>query len=119
VAAPAAGLLGEYRVTLAESDFPATAPQRETSAGIWALVFHAGNHFVVTHNGRQVVEGPYQTKGNQLLFATGESGPYACNAPVTYTWQLSSGQLTLAPVGQDPCSGRVLAIASRPFTRQP
>lgn len=120
-AAPAPGLLGTFTVTLSERDFPATAPQetRRTSVGTWALAFHEGNHFVVTHNGRQVVEGPYRVRANEVMFATGESGPYACNTPATYAWQLSNGQLTFTPVGQDTCQGRVLAITSRPFTRQP
>ena len=120
-AAPAAGILGDYTTTLSETDFPATAPQqtRSGSVGTWGLAFHQGNHFVVTHNGKQVVEGPYRVSGNQIMFATGESGPYACNTPATYTWQISNGQLTFTPVGQDACVGRVLAITSRPFTRQP
>ena len=53
------------------------------------------------------------------MFATGESGPYACNTPATYASQLSNGQLTFTQVGQDTCQGRVLAITSRPLTRQP
>lgn len=120
-AAPAAGILGDYTATLSETDFPATAPQqaRNASVGSWKLAFHEGNHFVVTHNGKQVVEGPYRVSGNQIMFATGESGPYACNNPATYTWQISNGQLTFTPVGQDACAGRGLAITSRPFTRQP
>lgn len=120
-AAAAAGILGDYTVTLSENDFPATAPQqrRSASVGTWGLAFHDGNHFVATHNGRQVVEGPYRVSGNQIMFTTGESGPYACNTPATYTWQVSNGQLTFTPVGQDACMGRVLAITSRPFTRQP
>jgi hypothetical protein len=120
-AAPAAGILGDYTATLSESDLSATAPQeaRRGAVGTWGLAFHQGNHFVVTHNGRQVVEGPYEVRGNQIVFATGESGPYACNAPATYTWRVSNGQLTFTPVGQDTCQGRVLAITSRPFTRTP
>ena len=119
--APAAGILGDYTVTLAETDFPATASEQERSStvGTWGLAFHGGNHFVVTHNERQVVEGPYRVNGDQIMFATGESGPYACNIPATYTWQMSNGQLSLTPVGQDTCTGRVLAITSRPFTRRP
>lgn len=92
---------------------------RSGSVGAWGLAFHGGDHFVVTHNGKQVVEGPYRVSGNQIMFATGESGPYACNTPATYTWQISNGQLTFTPVGQDACVGRVLAITSRPFTRRP
>lgn len=120
-AAPAAGILGDYTTTLSETDFPGTAPQqtRSGSVGTWGLAFHQGNHFVVTHNGKQVVEGPYRVSGNQIMFATGESGPYACNTPASYTWQISNGRLTFTPVGQDACVGRVLAITSRPFTRQP
>ena len=121
VAAPAAGILGDYMVTLSETDLPATVPQqtRSGSAGTWGLAFHQGNHFVVTHNGKQVVEGPYRVSGNQITFSTGESGPSACNTPATYTWQISNDQLTFTPVGQDACQGRVLAITSRPFTRRP
>jgi hypothetical protein len=120
-AAPASGLLGTYTVTLSERDFPATAPQalRKESVGTWALAFQPDNRLVVTHNGRRVVEGPYQVRGNEVTFATGETGAYACNTPATYTWQLGNGQLTFNPVGQDTCQGRVLAITSRPFTRQP
>lgn len=120
-AAPAAGILGDYTVTLSEADLPATAPvrMRTGSVGTWGLAFHEGNHFVATHNGRQVLEGPYRVSGNQIMFATGETGPYACNTPATYAWQISDGQLTFTAVGQDACMGRVLAITSRPFTRRP
>lgn len=119
--AAAAGLLGDYTVTLSESDFPPTTPAqtRNASVGTWAIAFHPGNHFVVMHNGRQVLEGPYQVSGNQVMFSTGESGPYACNTPVTYTWRVSGDQLTFTPVGQDACQGRALAITTRPLTRQP
>ncbi len=120
-AQPADGILGDYTLTLAASDFPASTPQemRSRGAGTWGFAFHTGNHFVVSHNGQQVAQGPYQVSGNQVTFGTGESGPYACNVPAAYSWRLSNGQLTFTLVGTDACDGRVLALTTRPFTRTP
>lgn len=115
------GLLGDYTATLSASDFPASAPaeMRSQASGVWRLAFHPGNHFVVSHNGSEVVQGHYRLDGNRIMFSTGETGPYACNTPATYTWNVSNGQLTLSLVGSDECQGRIMAITSRPFTRVP
>jgi hypothetical protein len=121
MAAPAGGIMGSYTVTLAASDLPAGMPPQAQSraVGTWGLAFHEGNHFVVTHEGRQVIEGPYRAVGDRLMFATGESGPYACNTPATYTWRTNNRQTTFTPVGADPCPGRALALTTRPYTRAP
>ena len=120
-AASPAGLMGTWTATLADTDLPAAVPQesRAELTGAWVVAFHEGNHFVATHGGTQVVQGSYQISGNQLTFATGETGPAACNQPATYNWQVNNGQLTFTTVGQDPCGGRAVVLTSRPFTRQP
>lgn len=121
VAAPAGGIMGNYTVTIAASDLPPGMPQQAQSraVGTWGLAFHEGNHFVVTHEGRQVLEGPYRATGDRIMFDTGESGQYACNTPVTYTWRTANGQTTFTPVGTDACQGRLLAMTTRPYTRAP
>jgi hypothetical protein len=122
MAAQSAGIVGDYSATIAAGDFPASAPQdmRTALAGMWVIAFHDGNHFVVTQNGQQVLEGRYQVSGNQLMFgAEGETGPYACNTPATYNWARSGHQLTFTAAGADECSGRPVVLTSRPFTRAP
>lgn len=120
MAAPAAWRTGNYTATLAASDFPASASAeaRTQVAGAWEIQFHEGNHFVALQNGRQVVQGPYQVSGNRIMFSSGETGPFACNTPATYTWQTNNGRTTFTRV-IDECGGRVLALTSRPFTRAP
>lgn len=121
MAAPAAWRTGNYTATLAAADLPANAPpeMRTQITGAWELQFHDGNHFVVMQNGKQVVQGPYQISGNRITFSTGETGPYACNMPATYTWQTTNGQTTFTPVGNDPCRGRAVALTTRPFAFAP
>jgi len=116
---PAVGLVGDYTVTLAETDFAATVPdaERRGTAAAWDIAFHQGNHLVVTHNGKEVLQGTYQVNGNQITFGE-DTGPYACRAPGTYTWQMNNGLVTFTRV-QDACQGRVLALTSRPLTRRP
>ena len=118
MAAPA--ILGDYTVVFTEADMPASVPadMRAGSVGTWGLGFHAGNHFVVTQNGTQVVQGAYTLAGDRISFTTDE-GQYACNAPATYTWAVSNGQLTFTPVGTDPCEGRRMALTTRAYTRRP
>lgn len=116
---PAVGLLGDYAVTLAETDFAATVPDadRKGTAGAWELAFHQGNHLVVTHNGKEVLQGTYQVNGNQITFGE-DTGPYACRTPGTYTWQMNNGQVTFTRL-LDACKARVLALTSRPLSRRP
>ena len=118
---PRGGIMGNYSATLAAGDFPATAPaeMRSQLAGPWMLAFHEGNHFVVSQNGSEVVQGHYEVNGDQISFGMGETGPYACNTPATYTWRVSGNQLTFALVGTDACDGRMMVLAARPFTRAP
>ena len=124
VAAPVAvaspGLMGDYTMTLADEDLPPTAPpqMRGSLVGDWVFAFHGGNHFIATQDGTQVVQGPYEVRGNQIVFPVGGTGRYACSVPGTYTWQISNGQLTLTPV-QDACQGRVVVLSSRPLVRRP
>jgi hypothetical protein len=115
------GIMGSYAATFTAADMSTAAPLqvREQLAGTWGLAFNEENHFAVTHNGQQVLEGRYQVEGDRILFGEGETGPYACNTPATYTWRVSGGQLAFAPVGADACDGRRLAITARPFTRSP
>jgi hypothetical protein len=87
--------------------------------GAWEIQFHEGNHFVVMRNGAQVSQGPYQISGNRLTFATGETGPYACNVAATYTWQTTGTQTTFAPVGTDTCRGRAAILSNRAFSFSP
>lgn len=121
MAAPGAGFMGNYTVTLAESDIPATAPQelRTGTVGTWRIAFHPGNHLMVSYNGKDVVQGPYEIRGNQVTFGAGDTGPYACKTAATYTWQVSNGQMTFTPVGTDTCQGRVLALTTRALSREP
>jgi hypothetical protein len=94
---------------------------RSGMSGTWLVEFHGGNHFVVSYNGQQVSQGNYQLSGNRLSFGgTGETGPYACNTPATYTWVAgNNGQLTFTRVGEDECSGRPIVLTTRPLTRAP
>jgi hypothetical protein len=120
--APQTGIMGNYSTTLAAADLPSTAPQemREQLTGTWVLAFHGGNHFVVTHRGAEALQGHYQVQGNRIMFGTGETGPYACNTPATYTWETNAGgQLTFTLVGTDECDGRVAVLSARPFSRVP
>jgi hypothetical protein len=116
-----AAIAGDYTVTLAASDLPAAAPQelRTRVAGAWTMAFHGPNHFVGSLNGRQVLEGPYRVSGNQVMFSTGESGPYACNTPATYSWRTTTGRTVFALVGTDACAARILWMTSRPYTLAP
>lgn len=109
---------GNYRATITAADLPVGAPADEL-AGAWEIQFHGGNHFVVMRNGAQMLQGPYQISGNQLTFATGETGPYACNTAATYTWRMSGGQMTFTPVGTDSCRGRAVILGNRAFTSAP
>jgi hypothetical protein len=118
---PTPGMTGMYTTTLAASDIPATASAelRNGTPGTWALDFREGSRFVVMFNGAEVVQGSYRLDGDRVVFATGETGPYACNVPAEYTVNRSGNQLAFTKVGTDTCEGRVLAITSRPFTRAP
>ena len=119
MAAPS--ILGDYTVAIAAADVPASAPaeMRDQLVGDWRIAFHGGNHFVVHHNGQEVLQGHYQLNGNQLMFGEGETGPYACNTAATYNWAVSGNQLTFTRVGADACDGRVIVLAARPLTRAP
>lgn len=59
---------GDYTVTLGEADFAAPLPagMRGALAGTWRISFHAGDHYVATQNGREVVRGTYRVNGNQV-----------------------------------------------------
>jgi hypothetical protein len=111
--------MGDYTITLAETDFATTVADslRRSTAGAWGIAFHQGNHMAVTHNGREVMQGAYQVNGNQITFSE-DTGPYACRTPGTYTWQMSNGQVTFTRV-QDACVGRALILTSRPLPRRP
>lgn len=123
MAAQTAAIPGNYTVTISPSDIPASAPQEMRSglSGTWLVEFHGGNHFVVSYNGQRVSQGNYQLSGNRLSFgSTGETGPYACNTPATYTWAMNNdGQLAFTRVGEDECAGRSLVLTTRPLTRAP
>lgn len=117
-AAPAA-ITGDYTVTLALADVPTAMPDsmRQQLVGTWVVALHDGGHFVVTQNGREVVDGPYSVSGNQFTLGAGDRGPYACRMAGTYTWQMNNGQLALTRV-QDTCDGRVVVLSTRPLTRR-
>lgn len=117
-AAPAA-ITGDYSVTLAAADIPAAMPDsmRQQMIGSWIIALHDGGHFVVTHNGREVVQGPYVVSGNQVTLTAGDSGPYACRTTGSYTWQMSNDRLTLTRV-RDQCDGRAMVLTTRPLTRR-
>ncbi|HSU12899.1 hypothetical protein [Longimicrobium sp.] len=121
-AAPAmGGIIGNYTVTLADSDVPSAMPADAHAGlvGAWTVAIHPGNHFVATFKGNQVVEGHYEVNGNQITFPVGESGEYACTDPATYTWRRSGNQLTFAQVGQDACAGRAVVLTSHPLIAAP
>jgi hypothetical protein len=117
-AAPAA-ITGDYTVTLALADVPAIAPDsvRQRMVGTWIVALHDGGHFVVTHNGREVVQGPYAVSGSQFTLAATDSGPYACKSEGRYTWQMNNDQLSFTRV-QDECDGRVMVLTTRPLARR-
>lgn len=119
-AEPAAGLMGNYTVTLDETDLPTTTSQQQRSAsvGTWAFAFRQGNHFAWRRNGSEMVRGSYEIKGNQITFPGDETGRAACTTTGVYTWQISDGQLTFTRVN-DACQGRVVVLTSRPLTRRP
>jgi hypothetical protein len=121
-AAPGTGVVGNYTVNLTNADMPGdmSADMRTGLVGMWNIAIHPQNHFVVTYNGSQVVEGPYRMNGNQITFTGGESGQYACSDPATYTVQrASNGQLTFTLVGSDPCPGRSVVLTTHPLAVAP
>ncbi|MET0399973.1 MAG: hypothetical protein ABW277_24500 [Longimicrobiaceae bacterium] len=117
--AAAAGIIGEYTVTIAAADIPAEMPDsiRQQMIGTWNIGLHEGNHVLVTYNGREVVSGPYMVSGNQLTLPANDTGPYACRTAATYTWQTSGDQLALTRV-QDACDGRAVVLTRHPLMRR-
>jgi hypothetical protein len=112
-------LVGDYTVTLAAADLPATMPDsvKQRTIGTWTLSLHQGVHYVGSQNGREVVDGPYSVSGNQFTLPAGDRGPYACRTTGTYTWQMNNDQLTFTRV-QDQCEGRARVLTTRPLTRK-
>lgn len=119
--APAAPpvVTGEYTVTLATADLPATMPDsmRQQITGTWVLALHDGGHAVVTQNGREVVQAPYVVSGSQFTLTADDTGPYACKSEGRYTWQMSDDRMTFTRV-QDECEGRVAVLTTRPLVRR-
>jgi hypothetical protein len=118
--APATFGPGVYSVTLAESDLPyaaVAAGRASRMVGTWEMAVDASGHAVIRLNGQQVVEMPYQMQGNQLTLAEG-TGPFACSGPGRYTVEATAGNVRFTMV-QDSCAGRVDALTSRAWTRQP
>jgi hypothetical protein len=115
-----AGLLGSYRVSLTDQELAALPENMRAGVmGNWMITLHEGNHFVVSRDGTEGVQGTYRLNGNQLVLDPGETGTYACPSGAIYTWRMSSGLLTLTPVGTDSCAGRAALLTSHPLTRNP
>src|SRR5262245_8410864 len=72
-----------------------------TSSGksVWTLDFNGKGNFVVTEDGKTVVEGIYKISKEQIQF-TDEKGPYAQpEAKIgTYIWKFNDRKLTFTKV---------------------
>jgi len=110
--------MGTYTTTIAESDVPASAPAelRAGLVGTWTIAFGANGHAIVTYNGRQVVDAPFQVNGNQITL-TDDTGEYACHSTARYTWHAMGNELHFTRV-EDTCEGRVIALTARPLVRR-
>ncbi|HEX8693556.1 MAG TPA: hypothetical protein VF746_14130 [Longimicrobium sp.] len=116
--APAGIAAGTYTTTIAASDLPASAPAEMRSAlvGTWEMIVDGSGRALVSFNGRQVVDTPYQVNGSEISFGT-DTGEYACNSPARYTWRMAGGQLFFTRI-EDSCQGRVVALTTHPWTRR-
>jgi hypothetical protein len=110
--------MGTYTTTIAEADIPANAPadMRSQIVGAWTLTFGSNGHAMVTYNGRQVVDAPFQVSGNELVL-TDDSGDYACHSTAHYTWHAMGNELHLATAA-DACDGRMVVLTRHPLVRR-
>jgi hypothetical protein len=110
--------MGSYTTTIAASDIPAGAPEEVRSGvvGAWVLAFGSNGHAIVTYNGRQVVDAPFQVNGNQLVL-TDDTGEYACHSTARYTWHAMGNELHLTKV-EDSCDGRAIVLTMHALVRQ-
>lgn len=110
---------GTYSTTIAASDIPAgaSADMQSGMVGMWELVVDRPGHAIARYNGQQVVETGFEVQGNQVTFSN-DTGPYACNAPGTYTWEMTAAGLRFTRVN-DPCDGRAVALTVHPWARRP
>ena len=107
-----------YTTTIVAADVPATASAEERAGiiGSWVINFRSDGHAIVTYNGRQVVDAPYQVNGTELLL-TEDTGEYACHSNARYRWPATATELHLIKV-EDSCDGRVVALTAHALVRQ-
>src|SRR4051812_45190259 len=109
---------GTYTTTIAEGDVPANAPadMRSALVGAWTIAFGSNGHAMVTYNGRQVVDAPFEVSGNQLTL-TDDTGESACHSTARYTWHAAGNELHLTTAG-DACDGRMVVLTRHPLVRR-
>jgi hypothetical protein len=111
-------MTGVFTTTVAEADVPASVPaeMRGGLVGRWELNIDRPGHALVSYNGQQVVDSPFQVQGNTISFAPdADTGPYACHAAAHYTWAMTSAGLRFTKL-DDACEGRAVALTAHPWT---
>ena len=82
------------------------------------LTFADDGKMTVRVQNQTMVEGKYVVKDDRIE-VNDQTGPIACAPDQTgaYTWKLEAKKLTLTAV-KDPCSARMSALTSQPWTLQ-
>jgi len=90
----------------------------DPSASAITLTFADDGKMTVRAQNQTMVEGKYVVKDDRIEF-NDQSGPIACAPDQTgaYVWKLEAKKLTLTAV-KDPCSQRMTALTSQPWTLQ-
>jgi len=100
----------------AEGDFPIGAFATAIADEDWTITFDDKGKFVVTHQGKEVVEGTYQVK-KQEIELTDLKGAYAGDGDTKvgkYKWAWADKKLTFTKI-EDKSPGREKCLTSSPW----
>jgi ketosteroid isomerase-like protein len=108
------GPIGAITVSLPESALP---PEQVRNAGEWWIQYGENGTHVVHHGEHEVLTGTHEIRGDRIIHRE-QTGPYACDVPGTYTWNVRDGKLHFTAV-EDACAERVAVLTSRPWSPAP
>jgi hypothetical protein len=100
----------------AKGDFPVGAFAAKIADGDWTITFDDKGKFNVTHEGKEVVEGTYKVKKEEIEL-TDVKGEYAGGGETKvgkYKWAWADKKLTFTKV-EDKSPGREKCLTSSPW----
>jgi hypothetical protein len=102
------------------ADFPkGTFTVKGPGGTVWAVNFDGKGKVTVTRAGKEVVEGTYKVKKDEIEL-TDEKGPFAGKGDAktgTYKWKLEDGKLTFTKV-KDESKGRSRVLTAGAWERK-